>query len=153
MTTAKKKTYRKILKSLLNRAQGRDQRDEEAAPNAICSMATIHPAEVGTENYLKELDFALVENEQHLLSEVRDALRRIDDGSFGRCEVCGTSIREARLRALPYARLCIGCAERSSHEGRINIGARRRSSPSFDLNPSESVSDRVAVAVARWDAS
>ena len=51
---------------------------------------------------------SLLEN----LQEVDDALAKMDDGSFGRCESCGDSIPEARLEAMPSALLCIACASR-----------------------------------------
>ncbi len=46
-------------------------------------------------------------NEDSLLSEVQDALKRIEDGTYGRCIVCGELIPEKRLEALPWASRCI----------------------------------------------
>ena len=46
------------------------------------------------------------------IEEINDALRRLSSGSCGVCRECGASIPIARLRALPAARLCIGCARR-----------------------------------------
>ncbi len=46
-------------------------------------------------------------NEQALLSEVHDALKRIDEGTYGRCIVCGQSIAEKRLEAIPWTPRCI----------------------------------------------
>ena len=45
-----------------------------------------------------------------LLDEVDSALARLDDGSYGRCEACGTLITDDRLAELPTARTCAGCA-------------------------------------------
>lgn len=47
------------------------------------------------------------------LSEIEDALRKFDAGSYGQCEQCGKPIAEARLEAKPAARLCIACASKS----------------------------------------
>lgn len=44
---------------------------------------------------------------QHSLDEVRQALKRIDDGTYGRCERCGQEIDAARLAAFPPARRCL----------------------------------------------
>ncbi len=44
------------------------------------------------------------------LDEIEAALRRIDDGSFGRCEACGGPMGLQRLRAIPDARLCLSCS-------------------------------------------
>src|SRR6266849_4420081 len=46
------------------------------------------------------------------LREIEDALRKFDEGTYGRCESCGNPITEARLEAMPAARLCIDCASR-----------------------------------------
>jgi DnaK suppressor protein len=46
------------------------------------------------------------------LREIEDALRKFDEGTYGRCESCGNPIAEARLEAMPAARLCIDCASR-----------------------------------------
>lgn len=47
----------------------------------------------------------------HELQQVNDALARLDAGEYGTCAECEEPISEARLRALPYATLCIQCAE------------------------------------------
>jgi RNA polymerase-binding protein DksA len=66
-----------------------------------------HIADSATETYMRELDDGLEENAEHLLGEIEDALRRIDEGTYGFCVVCGRPIGEERLAALPYATLCI----------------------------------------------
>jgi DnaK suppressor protein len=53
---------------------------------------------------------ALVGTLRDTLSDVDIALAKIDDDSYGLCEQCGGSIGEARLEAMPAARLCIRCA-------------------------------------------
>jgi RNA polymerase-binding transcription factor DksA len=47
------------------------------------------------------------------LDEIDRALRKLDEGTYGRCEDCGGSIVDARLEAMPAARLCIACASKS----------------------------------------
>jgi len=66
-----------------------------------------HIADSATETYMRELDDGLGENVEHLLAEIDDALRRIEDGTYGVCVVCGRPIGEERLAAVPYATLCI----------------------------------------------
>jgi RNA polymerase-binding transcription factor DksA len=44
------------------------------------------------------------------IARIRDALHRIDDGTYGVCVSCGEDIKEARLKAVPYAPTCIKCA-------------------------------------------
>ena len=76
------------------------------------SDVPVHPADLGTENYEEEAALELLENEEHLLIEVNDALARIEQGTFGVCENCHKPISKERLDALPYARYCIRCARK-----------------------------------------
>jgi DnaK suppressor protein len=59
-----------------------------------------------------ELD-AIAGRLDEMLKDVEDALAKLDDGSYGRCESCGGPIGDARLEAMPAARLCISCASKS----------------------------------------
>ena len=54
----------------------------------------------------------LVKEELSEVSELGEALARLDAGQYGRCELCGGAIGRQRLRALPAVRLCLSC---SSH--------------------------------------
>ena len=51
------------------------------------------------------------------LREIERALRRLEDGSFGACTGCGEPVGEPRLRAVPYASLCIACATKDAAPG------------------------------------
>jgi len=70
-----------------------------------------HPAEMATELFQVEFNSALKVHEEGLLTDVRDALGRMNKGDYGKCEFCGKQISVERLEALPYARLCIDCEE------------------------------------------
>jgi len=61
--------------------------------------------------YNRELMFSLSDSERQLLFQVEDAIRRLDEGSFGRCTNCGNTIGAQRLEAIPWARFCIDCQE------------------------------------------
>ena len=52
------------------------------------------------------------DRERKLISKIREALERIDDGTYGICESCGEDISEKRLRARPVTTLCIDCKKR-----------------------------------------
>jgi YteA family regulatory protein len=70
-----------------------------------------HPADMGTEVFQVQFNNALRVHEEHELKDIDDALKRIDDGSYGKCAFCGIDIAIERLNALPSARLCIDCEE------------------------------------------
>ena len=77
--------------------------------------------------YASERDLAIrnVDRESRLLLQVRAALRRIQDGSFGTCIDCESEISPKRLSAVPSAARCIQCqsaADRGEHQGMESIG-------------------------------
>ena len=78
------------------------------------SKVPVHLADLSSTTYEQEVSTQLLENERHLLIEIADALERIDQGKFGRCEDCQEAISWERLQAVPYARYCITCAQKES---------------------------------------
>jgi RNA polymerase-binding protein DksA len=66
-----------------------------------------HLGDVATGTFDRELDEGLEEGAARRLEQIDAALRRIDDGSYGTCAACGRPIGEERLRAAPWATLCI----------------------------------------------
>ncbi len=70
-----------------------------------------HPADSGSELFMVQLNSALKVHEEHLLKEIHDALGRIDEGIYGKCAFCGEDINAQRLKAIPYARLCMDCEQ------------------------------------------
>lgn len=73
---------------------------------------TYHMADVATDNYDREFSLGLASNERRSLYELDDALKRIEDETFGFCDDCKGSITKIRLKAMPSARLCIKCQEK-----------------------------------------
>ena len=71
--------------------------------------------EQGTDNF--DRDFALnrVSLDQDILFEIDEALNRLAQGIYGVCDSCGRGIEKARLKAVPYSRMCIAC--KSKNEG------------------------------------
>jgi DnaK suppressor protein len=70
--------------------------------------------DIAIRNFARDLAVVTLQRERQELAEVEAALARIKSGAFGICEICENSIREARLQALPWARLCIRCADRGA---------------------------------------
>jgi DnaK suppressor protein len=69
-------------------------------------------ADAGTKAFEREQDLALTQNAQDLLDQGDRALGRINAGTYGVCESCGTPIGKARLLAFPRATLCVQCKQR-----------------------------------------
>jgi DnaK suppressor protein len=64
-------------------------------------------ADSGTATFERERDLSLVNNLRDLIDRIDKALGKIQDGTYGRCDRCGKPIEKLRLKALPYANLCI----------------------------------------------
>ena len=73
---------------------------------------TYHMADVATDNYDREFSLGLASNERKSLYELDDAIKRIEEGTFGICDDCKSSITKIRLKAVPSARLCIKCQQK-----------------------------------------
>lgn len=99
------------------------------------SNAPFHLGDMGTEEYIHDLNTTVLENEQHLANEIVAALRRIADGTFGVCAGCGKAIPQARLKAVPYARFCVKCAQAQDAGGKVNLNAGRPVGPQDTLAP------------------
>ncbi|MCK4607642.1 MAG: TraR/DksA C4-type zinc finger protein [candidate division Zixibacteria bacterium] len=78
------------------------------------SSYSYHMADQGTDAMERELAFMFASKSGRLVYHIDEALRRIKDGSYGKCLNCGKQINKERLEAVPYARLCIAC--KSSEE-------------------------------------
>ncbi|MFA5118857.1 MAG: TraR/DksA family transcriptional regulator [Candidatus Omnitrophota bacterium] len=72
-----------------------------------------HMADVATDTYDREFSLGLASNDRELLYELDDAMKRIDEGTFGVCEDCKSVISKTRLKVIPYARFCIKCQEKN----------------------------------------
>lgn len=68
-----------------------------------------HPADDATLAFDQARDLAVQVNAEQTLRFVEDALARFDNGTYGLCVDCGSEIDAARLKAIPYAALCLKC--------------------------------------------
>ena len=64
-------------------------------------------ADAGTATFERERDLSLVNNLRDLMERIDKALAKIEDGTYGLCDRCGKPIEKARIKALPYANLCL----------------------------------------------
>jgi len=108
--------------------ENKDAEQDKYSPTELSNYDN-HPAEMGTQLFEVEHMSALRVHEEHLLKDIHDALGRIEDGTFGKCEFCGTDIPKERLEAVPYTRLCINCEENKA----ITPHVLRRIRPNEEL--------------------
>lgn len=85
------------------------QIDVEAQKESLqeLSMVDQHHADIGTETFEREKDLSLLESVQAGIQDVDAALHRLDQGTYGTCEVCHEPISDDRLDAVPAARFCV----------------------------------------------
>ena len=104
--------FRKLLedeRARLTHASGRleadasEGRDDELAGGGVDN----HLGDMASETYDRELEEGLDEGVRETLRQIDDALKRIDEGTYGLCEIDDKPIPEDRLRALPWATRCI----------------------------------------------
>ena len=75
-----------------------------------------HPADLGTETFEQEKYMTIRNHQLEYLGDIRDALQRIDRGTYGICAYCGIDNGFERLDSYPTAKLCIGCQKREDGE-------------------------------------
>ena len=68
----------------------------------------------------REISLALADRDREKLQAIDEAIGRVDDGSYGICEMCESDIAEARLQALPFTRVCVNCQAEREKEARLN---------------------------------
>ena len=80
------------------------------------SHLPLHMADAGSDTFEQDMALGFVQTEGEEIQDIDDALSRLDDGTFGKCEDCEAEIPPARLEAIPFARLCVPCQELREEE-------------------------------------
>jgi DnaK suppressor protein len=102
-------------------------RIRDARGGSINERQAIDEGETSELDTQDELEFALIQMKAETLNRIDAALRRLEDGTYGRCFECGDEIAATRLRALPFAVRCKDCEEvRELAEQRERTAAQRR---------------------------
>lgn len=76
--------------------------------------------DLASEERDREINFILTDRDRGKLQAIEDALERIDDGSYGVCEICEAEIAAGRLVAMPFTRLCVQCQADRETEAKQN---------------------------------
>ena len=115
-------------REIMSEVQGR-MRDvrAEGAGNAV--QGVLDAAESSELDIQDEIEFALIQMKAETLNKIDEALRRLEEATYGYCFECGEEISERRLRALPFAVRCKDCEEaRETAEQRERMMARKSGS-------------------------
>ena len=79
------------------------------AEGSEASAFGMHQADAGSDAYDRDFALSLLSQEQDALYEIDEALKRIEQGTYGMCELCNKAILHARLEAIPFARYTVDC--------------------------------------------
>jgi RNA polymerase-binding transcription factor DksA len=144
--------YRQLLTALASRlradAVGMENQVRAASGGnggSELSNAPLHLGDMGTEEFLYDLNATLLANEQYIAAEVRAAIARLDEGTYGVCEACVRPIAKERLEELPYTRFCVECAAANDNTPQVSLDEGRPHLPEDTLAPEgEMDEDRIA---------
>ncbi|TDU71249.1 TraR/DksA family transcriptional regulator [Prosthecobacter fusiformis] len=102
----------------LNSAEGVTNENLRGGEGGDSSAFGMHQADAGSDAYDRDFALSLLAKEQDAIYEINEALKRIDSGMYGICEMSGDTISEERLEALPFTRFTVVCQERLEREQR-----------------------------------
>jgi RNA polymerase-binding transcription factor DksA len=100
----------------------------------------MHQADAGSDAYDKDFALSLLSQEQDALYEIEEAIKRVDAGTYGVCEMSGKPIPHLRLEALPFARFTVQCQSDLEKNRRFSR-SRIPVTSLFGLTDSEGESD------------
>lgn len=89
------------------------------AEGSEASAFGMHQADAGSDAYDRDFALSLLSQEQDALYEIDEALKRIDAGTYGVCEMSGKSIPHARLEAIPFARFTVECQSQIEKQNKL----------------------------------
>jgi len=97
----------------------RDVYVNQEASNESTDGDVLDLADQASDSYDKDIANSLSETERARLAAVEKALERVEEGYYGLCETCGKPIPLARLKVLPFAKLCVPCQQEEEKIGRM----------------------------------
>ncbi len=104
-----------ILEELMNlRGQSLNKSIKDSSGDL--SSYTFHMADMASDLYDREFMFEMADNDRQRLLALDDAIQRVDEGSYGRCDMCGCNIPKSRLEVMPQAEYCFKCQEESEKQ-------------------------------------
>jgi RNA polymerase-binding transcription factor DksA len=89
------------------------------AEGSEASAFGMHQADAGSDAYDRDFALSLLSQEQDALYEIDEALKRIDNGTYGVCEMSGKNIPHARLEAIPFARFTVECQSQLEKQNKV----------------------------------
>lgn len=121
MTRIPRKLFNALEKQLASQRDELRRRIDRHRLDVVMDREHDDETAAAVENVSRDILTATLERERRTLKEIESALARMEKGEYGTCDRCGVAIPKARLDALPWARLCIHCAEKSLNSGNLQV--------------------------------
>ena len=121
-------------RELMNEVQGRIR---DVRTEGVKDREVLDQGESSEVDIQEDIEFALIQMKSETLNKINEALRRVEEHTYGNCFECGDEIAQARLRALPFAVRCKDCEEaRENAEQRERMMAQKSRSSAlfFDMS-------------------
>ncbi|MGB8353102.1 MAG: TraR/DksA C4-type zinc finger protein [Chthoniobacteraceae bacterium] len=90
------------------------------AEGSEASAFGMHQADAGSDAYDRDFALSLLSQEQDALYEIDEALKRVEAGTYGVCEMSGKAIPHARLEAIPFARFTVECQSQLEKQNKMS---------------------------------
>ena len=117
------------------------------AEGSEASAFGMHQADAGSDAYDRDFALSLLSQEQDALYEIDEALKRIELGTYGKCEMSGKPILHARLEAIPFARYTVECQSQLEKQSKMSR-VRQSVTSLFGLTDEEARDGEEEEAVA-----
>lgn len=108
---------RRKLSSNISHIEAEALRTGGETSDDLAEIPIEHLADRGSENFVRDMMINIMQSSEAEIHDIDTALAKIDSGAYGNCESCERKIDKGRLKALPFARLCIECKQ--SEEKRV----------------------------------
>ncbi len=116
--------YRKLIDLFNQISETMHHQTEDALSNKLegseASGSGMHQGDAGSEAYDREFALNMLGKEVDSLKEIEQAIKRVENGKYGTCEMSGEEIPEMRLEAIPFARYTVQCQAKCEEEQKNN---------------------------------
>ena len=116
--------YRKLIDLFNEISETMHHQTEDALSNKLegseASGSGMHQGDAGSEAYDREFALKVLGREADSLKQIEQALKRVEEGKYGICEMSGDEIIEMRLEAMPFTKFTVECQEKWEEEQKNN---------------------------------
>jgi DnaK suppressor protein len=117
ISASEKREFRAMLIDMRSRLT---EQIEALKKDSLQRYDSVNSEEDGTDAFERQFALTIASSENELLLEIDEALRRLDEGFYGICNICDERIEKPRLMALPFVKMCVRCKSESEKQGNVS---------------------------------